>query len=90
MRTLNSGYSAEVRMSLLVGGHTLDVAQCLGNTCCLRQSIDSPPCEADLIIVVDGHELRKQVFLTEGLSATSKWIKFSTLVPTGSTQSSLS
>jgi hypothetical protein len=90
MSTVNSGYSAEVQMSLLVGGHTLDVAQCLGNTCCLRQSIDSPPCEADLIIVVDGRERRKQVFLTEGLSATSKWIKFSTLVPTGSPQSSLS
>jgi len=78
-----SSYSADVRQYLVLDGQRLDVGQCVGNRCFLRQSIDHPPCDAELVIVVDGAERRTQVFLDQGLSRTSTWVQYSAPVAAG-------
>ena len=78
MNTLRNGYSAEVQIRLIVGAHSLEVASCHANGCLLRETIDAPPGEAELVIAIDGHERRKHVHLAHGLSVSSREVAFET------------
>lgn len=77
MKNLPGGYSAKVRQTLVVGDHELDVAECLLNTCYLRDTIDHPPAAAVLVIRIDDHERRKHVFLDHGLSRSCHEVEYS-------------
>ena len=53
---------------------TLELAQ-LGPDCCIvRESMNSPPCTAELHISVDGDVRRRPIFLPQGLSTDSKTV----------------
>lgn len=78
MNALRNGYSAEVQIRLVVGPRTLEVASCHSDGCLLRETIDAPPGEAELVIAIDGHERREHVYLAHGLSAASREIAFAT------------
>ena len=58
-------------MFLRIGDRCLDVAQAAVDTCFLREPIDYPPCEADLVLLVDGHERLWHVRLPVGISRMS-------------------
>jgi hypothetical protein len=66
MTAHDNGYSARVRLELIVDGHVLSAARVYGRTCYLRQSIDCGPCEAELVISIDDRVRRKRVFLDQG------------------------
>jgi hypothetical protein len=76
MEKTRPGYSADVQMFLHVGDHRLDVAQAAVDTCFLREPIDHPPCEADLVLLVDGRESTWHVRLPLGISRTSRCVQF--------------
>jgi hypothetical protein len=76
MNTLRNGYSADVQIRLIVGSHALDVASCHSDGCLLRETIDAPPGEAELVIAIDGHERREHVYLAHGLSTSSRDVAF--------------
>ena len=63
-------------MYLLVDGQRIEVAACLENKCTLRNPRLLSPCHAELVIVVDGVERRKSVYLTSGISPDSDEIEF--------------
>jgi len=61
-------YSAELDIYLLVGCRRIEVESCFGNKCTLRTPFDIPPSYAELVIVIDGEERRRPVFLKKGIS----------------------
>ena len=69
-------HSADVSIYLQANGSQIEVAGCLENTCTLRTATELSPCFADLVIVVDGQEQRKQIYLFCGISRQSLEIKF--------------
>lgn len=69
-------HSADVTMYLEVGGTRLSVAGCLGNSCTLRTSSSRQPCYAELVIIIDGQERRKRVYLPKGISEESLDVDF--------------
>jgi hypothetical protein len=64
-------YSAEIRLELRVAGRTLRLAQIAPEFVILKEVVDLPPSEAEIVMYVDGNERRWAVFLLDGLSATS-------------------
>lgn len=72
-------YSANIAIYLQANGTRLEVAGCLENTCTLRDFIELEPCNAELVIIVDGKERRKPVFLDKGITNNSKIVEFSDL-----------
>ena len=74
-------HSAEINMYLRANDSSFEVAGCLANTCTLREPADLEPCEAELVIVIDGQERRKRIFLQDGISQESKDVSFSSIPP---------
>jgi hypothetical protein len=66
------GHSAQVKMRLLVNGHSIAVAQMGPDFLLVDAPINHPPGSASLILQVDQSERRWNVDLPEGMSATSK------------------
>lgn len=64
-------------MYLVANGSRIEVAGCLDNTCTLRQPQALPPCEAELVVVIDGVERRRRVSLPEGITGASSTVQFS-------------
>jgi hypothetical protein len=62
-------------MFLRVGDRCLDVAQAAVDTCLLRDPIDHPPCEAELVLLVDGHAHSWRVRLPQGITRTSRRVQ---------------
>jgi hypothetical protein len=71
-----NGYSAEVRLQLLVDGQTLAVRQVSPDSCLLVQPIDHPPCQGRFVLSVDGRRREYPVILPQGISRTSSLVKF--------------
>ncbi len=69
-------YSSTICGWLEAGGHRLALAQVGPDFCVVRQSVATPPSEAELVIEIDGHERRKRVFLSVGISDSSTLVKF--------------
>ena len=72
----NNGYSSTVSGWLVAGGHRLALAQVGPDHCVVRRSVAIAPCEAELVIEIDGHQQQSCVFLQDGISANSTLVKF--------------
>jgi hypothetical protein len=70
-------HSADVRMHLLLNGHTLRIGQMGPNFLLLDDTIDHAPADADIVLSVDGKTDRWTVRLPNGLHAGQKHILIS-------------
>ena len=66
------GHSADVRISLLLNGHSIPVAQLGPGFLLLDAPSDHPPAEASIVLRVDESERRWTVCLLDGISAGTK------------------
>jgi hypothetical protein len=66
------GHSADVKISLLLNGHPIPVAQLGPGFLLLDSPGDHPPCEASIVLRVDASERRWTVRLPDGICANSK------------------
>jgi hypothetical protein len=76
MQTQSEGYSARVSLTLLFGGHTIQLGQLLPGTC-IAQEIPRtlPPGSGEIVVRADGNRRVLPVYLPGGV--TSKVIDFS-------------
>jgi len=70
-------YSADVRLHLEVDGRVVSLAQTGPEHIMVREPIDLPPCDAEVIVNVDGREHRSRVWLVDGMSKDSRQVKIS-------------
>jgi hypothetical protein len=71
------GYSAEVEIYLLIDGKRREVAQVAGDALVLRDEHPIPPgTSATLVIKVDGHEEREEIFLRDGAENNEQLVPF--------------
>jgi hypothetical protein len=68
----HGGHSAEVRISLMFSGHSIQVAQLGPDFLLLDAPADHPPGLASILLRVDESERRWNVHLPNGISAASK------------------
>lgn len=68
-------YSANVQLHLEVDGRTVDLAQIGPDDVIANDPIDLPPCEADVVMHVDGEERRWRVSLVNGMSRDNRVVK---------------
>ena len=68
-------YSATLDIYLVVGDRRIEVESCYGNRCTLRSQLDIPPSMGELVIVIDGEERRRSVFLKGGVSQGTQEIE---------------
>ena len=68
------GYSTIADFKLIANGTTYDVGQVSSNFIIMAHPVEIPPCEAELIITVEGDERRRQVRLPNGASSDSDWV----------------
>jgi hypothetical protein len=66
------GHSADVRISLLLNGHSIPVAQLGPGFLLLDAPTDHAPGDANIVLRVDQSERRWTVRLPNGISADSK------------------
>jgi hypothetical protein len=71
-----NGYSSNVRLELRLNGTTLQVAQVAPDWCILMEPIDHPPCDAEMVLHIDGHRRSRNVKLPVGISKNSKRVDF--------------
>jgi hypothetical protein len=71
-----TGYSADVRLALIVGEHCFNVGQVGPDDCILRDPIDLPPCEGELVVMIDGSERRWPVILVDGINQESPLVRY--------------
>ncbi len=64
-----TGYSADIRIDLNVNGFVLNVAQLGPDFLTVRDVVEHPPSEAEIVMSVDGNVRRWKVYLPEGISA---------------------
>jgi hypothetical protein len=74
----HGGHSADVRISLLLNGHSIPVAQLGPNFLLLDAPCNHPPTEGCILLRVDESERRWTVRLPEGISADSKRVAIMT------------
>ena len=72
MFSSHGGHSAEVRISLLLRGHSIPVAQLGPGFLLLDAPTDHPPGPASIVLRVDQSERRWDIRLPNGISAASK------------------
>ena len=71
------GYSADVKIYLLVNGQKLRVAQAGPNRLVLRDLQAIPPeSEGELIITVDGREYTRHAFIHQAVEAGQELVEF--------------
>jgi len=70
-------HSADVRMHLVVNGHSLRIGQMGPNFLLLDDVIDHPPASAEIILSVDGKAERWTVRLPNGIHSGEKHILIS-------------
>jgi hypothetical protein len=66
------GHSADVRIDLILNGHSLPVAQLGPGFLLLDAPEDHPPGKASIVMRVDQSEKRWDVHLPDGVAAASK------------------
>ena len=74
------GHSADVKIQLLLNGHSIPVAQLGPGFLFLDAPIDHPPGDASILLRVDQSERRWNVRLPNGISAGSKRVAISASV----------
>ena len=74
-----TGYSADVRMYLLLNGHTLRIGQMGPNFLLLDDTVNHPATDAEIVLSVDGQAERWKVHLPNGISSGQKLVPVSTL-----------
>ena len=80
MFSSHGGHSADVRISLMFGGHSIPVAQLGPGFLLLDAPADHPPGPASILLRVDQSEQRWDVRLPNGISATSKRVAISACI----------
>jgi hypothetical protein len=73
------GYSADVRMRLLLNGASVALAQLGPDFVLVDAPLDHPPGEATIVLSIDGQERRWNVRLPQGISAESRTVAISPL-----------
>lgn len=71
----STGYSAKVRLHLVVGDSTFEVSQMGPTFVHLRHQVELPPGEGVVVMHVDDFERRWTVSLPEGASRDSKVVR---------------
>ena len=61
-------FSATVDLKLIVGDHTYDLGQVGPELVIFRNPVSLPPCDAVLVMTIDGHEQRSNIRLLDGAS----------------------
>ncbi len=67
----STGYSAEVRLHLVIGDRTLELGQIGPDRIILSEPAEMPPGLAEVVMHVDSFERRWQVYLPDGISPQS-------------------
>ena len=62
-----NGHSAEVEMRLLLNGSCFSISHMGPDFVRLGEPAQHPPCEAEIVLTIDGNEERWRVYLPEGL-----------------------
>ena len=65
-------YSAKVDLKLIVGDQTYDLGQVGPELVIFRDPVSLPPCDAVLIMTIDGHEQRSNIRLLDGASPDNR------------------
>ncbi len=66
------GHSAIVKMQLLCKGSSIPIAKMGPDYIIVNSATDHLPCNASIVLKVDGRERRWDVHLPEGISALSR------------------
>ena len=72
-----TSHSAVVTMELRAGDLRVPLAQLAHNFAIPVEPVDLPPCEAEVLMTVDGETTRIPVFLREGIHSDRRRIKLS-------------
>ena len=67
-----TSYSSTVQLELHAHGQIFPLAEIGPDSVYLREPAALPPCEAEVIMLIDGHQRTWRVFLPDGLSLSSK------------------
>ena len=70
-----TGYSADVRLNLIVDGREFALSQIGPDRIALRNPIELPPCEADVVMHVDNHQQVWRVWLPDGVSPGDTFVR---------------
>lgn len=68
-------YSADVRLHLVANGHVVPLSHVSQDFLILDAAADMPPCDAEVVVTVDGREHRRRVHLEDGLSKASQRVR---------------
>lgn len=71
------GYSAQVKMRLLLNGSSIPIAQMGPDFLIFESASDRPPVDATLELCINANERRWKVRLPHGLSAASRTVTIS-------------
>jgi hypothetical protein len=71
----STGYSAEVRLHLIVGNDLLELASIGPAEVSLRELTELPPGPAEVVMHGDSFERRWQVDLPDGISRNSRYVR---------------
>ncbi len=66
------GYSAYVKITLILNGESIPVAQIGPGFLFLDAPVDHPPCDGSVVLQIDQSERRWNVHLPDGISAALK------------------
>jgi hypothetical protein len=76
MITPSESFSTTVRITLVAGQHTFDVAQMRPGVCTLRDPRPLAPTAGELTLQVDDDFYRYAVYLMDGISAESHEVRY--------------
>jgi len=71
----STGYSAQVRLHLVIGSRILELGQIGPDRIVVREPADLPPGPAEVVMHVDSFERRWQVYLPDGISPQSREVR---------------
>ena len=81
MSSYANSHSSDVDLRLVIGDTVLELARVSPQACTLRKPAAFPAGEAELVIVIDGHEQRYAVYLPDGILPSSHQVKYITREP---------
>ena len=71
----STGYSAYVRLQLVLGDRTLELSSIGPDGISLREPAELSPCDAEVVMHVNDQERRWPVYLPDGISANSREVR---------------
>jgi hypothetical protein len=71
----STGYSAQVRLQMVVGNRTLELGQIGPEGVVVREPVELPPGQGEVVMHVDDFERRWQVYLPDGISSKSREVR---------------